>query len=278
MAALSTGPLFGGIAGDYITAERGWRWTQWTNVIIGSILFVLMLLLQPETLFDRQAALRATNKSSRGADSTSDFATTTEEQKNGFVSETTADGADRHVARFEPYTYVRSLKIGTYRGEWVRHFISPFLTLRLPGVWVVMLQFGGLVGGIVTVSTVGPQVLAAPPYLWGKHVGLINVGGVIGCLIGAVVTYFIADRMTKRQAAKALNGFSEPEARLPGMVPGLFAGAIGLLIFGFAAQTTTPHAWVGMQFGIGLVTFGVMQVPSIGFNYVRIQPLFHPRD
>lgn len=35
-------------------------------------------------------------------------------------------------------------------------------------------------------SSVGPQIVAAPPYNWGRGVGLINVGGLIGSLLGCV--------------------------------------------------------------------------------------------
>lgn len=35
-------------------------------------------------------------------------------------------------------------------------------------------------------STVGPQIVGAPPYLWGNGVGLINIGGILGALLGCV--------------------------------------------------------------------------------------------
>ena len=56
-------------------------------------------------------------------------------------------------------------EIGTYRSGVVGKFLGPFLTLWLLGVWLVILWYGELVGGIVTVSTIGPSIEAAPPYL-----------------------------------------------------------------------------------------------------------------
>lgn len=35
-------------------------------------------------------------------------------------------------------------------------------------------------------STVAPQLVGKPPYLWGKGVGLINIGGIIGTILGCV--------------------------------------------------------------------------------------------
>ena len=85
---------------------------------------------------------------------------------------------------------------------------------------------------------------------------------------GAIYTYFIADRATKSQAKHDAHGFSEPEARLWTALPGLFLATTGLWTFGFSAQNPAPKAWLGLQFGSGMLAFGLMQAPSIGFTYV----------
>lgn len=43
---------------------------------------------------------------------------------------------------------------------------------------------------------------------------------------------------------------------------------MGALVFGFVAQNPSPKGWVGLQFGLGMVAFGLMQAPSVGFNYL----------
>jgi len=48
----------------------------------------------------------------------------------------------------------------------------------------------------------------------------------------------------------------------------LFLATTGLWTFGFSAQNPAPNAWLGLQFGSGMLAFGLMQAPSIGFNYV----------
>src|SRR5258708_1047085 len=40
-------------------------------------------------------------------------------------------------------------------------------------------------------------------------------------------------------------------------------------MLGFCAQNPSPKAWVCLEAGLGMLTFGLMQVPSIGFTYVR---------
>ena len=34
------------------------------------------------------------------------------------------------------------------------------------------------------------------------------------------------------------------------------------------AQNPSERGWVGLQFGFGAVSFGLMQAPSVGFNYL----------
>ena len=249
--------MVGGLVGGYIAAAHGWRWTQWVNVIIGAITFVAVFFLQPETMFDRDAAMAADSHPTNSS---------VADEKGGVIHE--AGSETSAPTNFAPYTYVRSLGMSTYRGRWLHHFVSPWMTLRLPGVWVVMFQYGALVGGIVTLSTIAPQLVSAPPYLWGKNAGLVNVGGLIGAAIGAFFTYFFVDRILKQSAKKNTTGLSEPESRLPALVPGLFMATFGLLVFGLSAQNPAPKAWVGLQFGYGMLAFGLMQVPSVGFNYV----------
>lgn len=52
------------------------------------------------------------------------------------------------------------------------------------------------------------------------------------------------------------------------MFPALVIAFAGSLCFGFSAQAATPKSWIGLEFGIGMISFGLMQVPSIGFNYL----------
>ena len=107
-----------------------------------------------------------------------------------------------------------------------------------------------------------------PPYLWGHNVGLINVGGLIGTFLGAIYTGIVADWSLKRNAKKT-HGMAEPESRLPLIVPSLILATAGMWVFGFSAANPSPNGWVGLEVGFGMVCFGLMMVPSVGFNYVR---------
>jgi MFS family permease len=258
--------VVGGLIGSSIASSYGWRWTQWLNTILAGASLLTCFFFLPETLFDRDAAI--------AMDMTvEDISQLDAEKQTGSAKFNVDEREEVRVARahvYHPYTLARSLKAGVYRGDVLKQFIGPWETLRLPAVWLVMLHYGGLVGGIVTISTVGPQFVAAPPYNWGANSGLINIGALIGCFVGGSCTFLISDKLLKRHAMRHSQGLSEPESRLPALSLGLFMATMGLLTFGFCGQYATSSAgWVGLQFGYGMLTSGVMQVPSIGFNYVR---------
>ncbi|KAF2025610.1 MFS general substrate transporter [Setomelanomma holmii] len=251
---LAAGSLFGGLCGGYIVAAKGLAWIHWVNVILSAVTFVLVFFFQAETLYDRP---HTTVQLSRDVDKPE-----IETKESIVVADQAAPSS------YPPYTYMRSLKPITYRAGLVQNFMAPYKTLRLPGVWLVSLWYSGLVGLVVIMSTIGPQLLAAPPYLWGQKVGLINVGGIIGSVLGAFYTYLSADWTTKRLAQKDRHGFSEPESRLVTALPALFLATAGSLVFGFVAQNPSSKGWIGLQFGLGMVSFGLMQAPSVGFNYL----------
>jgi predicted MFS family arabinose efflux permease len=170
---LSLGSLFGGTCGSYIVAAGGIPWVHWVNVIISAVTFTLCLVLQAETLYDRPQTVVQLSQDRQKANV---------DTKEVVVI---ADSATPSPT-YAPYSYMRSLKLITYRPGIAQKFIAPYKTLRLPGVWLVSLWYAGLVGLIVTLSTIGTQLVAVPPYLWGKNVGLINVGGLIGAFLGGV--------------------------------------------------------------------------------------------
>ncbi|KAI7969994.1 hypothetical protein EIK77_000390 [Talaromyces pinophilus] len=271
------GPIVGGIIGSYIAAAYGWRWTQWLNVILSGATLLSCTLFLPETFFDRDAAIALDLAAEGIIQQEKEKATVTEKQNIAEYERVSRVVAASHP--YQPYTFARSLRVGLYSGNFVQNFLAPWKTLRLPAVWLVMLHYGGLVGGIVTISTVGPQFVAAPPYNWGANAGLINIGGLIGSIAGALATFFISDRILKRHAFRHSHGFSEPESRLPALFPGLFLATMGLLTFGMCEQYVTSGAgWVGLEVGYGMLVFGVMQVPSIGFNYVSNSISHHPHN
>lgn len=165
---LSLGSTVGGVAGGYIVDSMGLAWLHWMNVLLSAITFALCLVFQAETLYDRPQATISMSEDG---------------EKSGFHNkEAAVVVANSAPASYPAYSYMRSLKLISYRPGIAKKFAAPYKVMRLPGVWLVSGWYAGLVGLIVTMSTIGPQLVAAPPYLWGKDVGLINIGGIIGAI------------------------------------------------------------------------------------------------
>lgn len=256
-ALLALGPTIGGIAGGYIAGNLGYRYLFWISTALLGFVLLCEVLLVPETLLDRQWHLvQEQHPSVTGDDSFSD-------------EKTQVETIERALPDIRTMTYAQSLKIATYQGNLLKRFLDPWRSLAFPGVWVVLLHYGGLLGGLVTISTIGPQLLAMPPYLWGDDVGLIGLGAFVGTVLSCISTYFMADFFMARTAKKNRHGLAEPESRLPVMFPALFLAVTGMWTFGFSAANPSSHAWAGMVVGYGMVGFGITQIPSIGFSYVR---------
>jgi hypothetical protein len=220
-----------------------------------------MVVVVPETLFDRTRYLGDEDRLQRGDDGPSDDKIDIQQIEN-------------NTSRVEnlpvSITYCKTWRFCTYRPGFLRELIKPIYTVCLPGVWVVTLQAGSLVAGVITMSIVGPQILAAPPYNWGANVGLFNLGGIVGMTLALLGNYLVIDNLVQRRARQQADGFAEPESRLPLCAPGLFLATAGLLTFGFAATHPGGSAWAALVVGNGMLTFGLVMVPGIAYTYVSL--------
>ncbi|KAJ5811432.1 major facilitator superfamily domain-containing protein [Penicillium riverlandense] len=262
--SIALGPIIGGITGGYIAGNQGLAWIHWVNVILSAILLVACFFLVPESLYKRE---RLVTSHAHAPDETPENEKERKDKSSQLIENVSPESIESPHQL--PSTFTHYMRLYTYHGVSVQKFLAPWKTLRLPGVWLVMLWYAGLVGGVVTITTVGPTLVAQPPYLWGNNAGLIMVGGIFGAILGFVATNLSADRIVTTKKTLRDGQFVEPEARLPIAIPGLLLATTGLWIFGFCAQNTgPPHMWVGMQFGLGMLCFGLVQAPSIGFNYI----------
>ncbi|EMC95506.1 hypothetical protein BAUCODRAFT_123934 [Baudoinia panamericana UAMH 10762] len=244
---LASGSFVGGLCGGYIAGINGYKYIFWISAALSGFIFLCQFFLVPETLFDRSAHLSR-------QDAIREVLT---EKINIAHVEIQSSPAPN-----DSFPIGQQLKVGIFRGNVIHHCVAPWLPLVFPGIWVVMLHYGGLLGGVA------PQLLSMPPYLWGNNVGLINIAGVIGTFLGGAATYFVIDRQVTRTAKHERDGLAEPESRLPIMFPALFLAVTGMWTFGFSAQYPGAHTWAGLAVGFGMVSFSITQIPSVGFNYL----------
>ncbi|KAM0435853.1 hypothetical protein ACHAPT_002744 [Fusarium lateritium] len=229
---LCAGPLAGGLSGGYIVFRHGWKAIFWVSLALSGLCFLGVALFVPKTLYDRASPSHSTQvaESEKRVD---------HEEQVEYRQPT----QDHH----KPITFVQGLGFGRPRGSLVRQFLRPWQTLALPGTWVVMLHYAGLVGGIVTISTIGAQLVAMPPYLWGANAGLINVGALIGTVVGYLYTHMLADGRLVKQANAKRHGVAEAEDRLPTLFFPLATATCGFFVFGFCAQNPGPKQWIGLE-------------------------------
>ncbi|PSN61544.1 MFS general substrate transporter [Corynespora cassiicola Philippines] len=239
---LCLGSVVGGISGGYLAA-LGFEWIHWINVIFSAVNLTMCFFFQSETLYERDY-------------SSSTPSTTSDSEKAG-IQQSTVVGLQ--TVDYPSFTYLKSLKIGTYRPGLVQNFKNVLLTLRLPGVWLVSFWYAGLVGAMVAMTSSGPTFVSQAPYFW---------GGLVGSALGGLYTYSLVDWTTRYYAKKDKDGISEPEPRLAIGIPSLIIATAGTLIFGFVGQNPSSKGWLGLEFGVGMVAFGLMQAPSVGFNYI----------
>ena len=130
---LSSGSIAGALCGGYILGLSGYLWIHWTNVILAAICFTLSFFFQPETLFNRSLAIR----NAPGQELKKPSPSRTSISGKGHVvqaEEAEEDqSSERDETRYAPYTFARSLKIGTYRPGFLKRYVSLLSTLRLPG-------------------------------------------------------------------------------------------------------------------------------------------------
>jgi hypothetical protein len=255
---LASGAYVAGVSGGYIAERLGYKALFWISTGLSAAIFIATLLLLPETLFNRKQALEAESTSTV-------VAVAPKEDHQGCAAEL------EQVQPQQRLSFRRSLTMfNNNRGGLWQQFVAPFLTLRFPAVWVIMLQYGALVGGLVSMTTVSPIFLFVSPYSWGENVGLVNLAGVVGTCLGLLTTYVVSDYLVKMRASREDSGLFEPEYRLPAFFGSLFLSTAGLWIFGFCAAHPSPSGWIGLAMGMGMLSFGIVQIPSIGFNYVSL--------
>ncbi|KAL4863665.1 hypothetical protein BDV12DRAFT_189503 [Aspergillus spectabilis] len=260
VAALGAGPLAGGITGGYIASGAGVTAVWWICTGLSAGVFCVILLLVPETLFDRTPYLEEETRLARSE--------TRESRDKETRAETIEQSIPMPEDRLMSLTFWQALRFGTYQTGFLRELIKPIYTVCLPGVWVATLQVATLVAGVVTMSIVGPQMLAVPPYNWGANVGLFNLGGVVAMLLALITNYLILDYVVKRQANRQSDGFVESESRLPLCAPGFILATVGLVVFGLCAAHDGGSAWAGLVVGNGMLTFGLVMVPGIAYTYI----------
>lgn len=230
-----TGPLLAPFVGGYITESYlGWRWTQYIAAIMGFLAFGLDFLFLEETyppviLVDKAADLRRRTK-------------------NWGI----------HAKQEEIEVDFRELVS--------KNFSRPLrLLFTEPIVLLLSIYMSFIYGILYLFLTAYPLVFVGVHGFNSGESGLTFFGMIAGQLIAGGVVLAQQPWYTRKLAAN--NGVPVPEWRLPSVMAGGIAFAIGIFWFGWAGYNPNVH-WIVPALS-GLCTgFGLMSIFLQSLNYL----------
>ncbi|EME43948.1 hypothetical protein DOTSEDRAFT_88253 [Dothistroma septosporum NZE10] len=254
----------------------GWRWTMYFGSFIAAVACLVLFVGMEETMYFRHTA-----EGFEAASGGEGPAASTRKNESSTVFDL-ADGSDPSAVSDGGHTAIDDTvakrsswrKLLPFRLDHERPSITQVLWMMWRPLPIIVrfpnIAFAGFIYGInlswynVLNGTTSP-VLSASPYNWSAAlVGCIYVGPMIGAVAGCAWGGLVADRLAI-YLARRNGGIREPEERLwPLAVAGIFTTA-GLITWGVGADHGVH--WVGLVFGLGMLTFGLIVGGSVALSY-----------
>jgi MFS family permease len=253
----------------------GWRWTMHLGSILCAVCFVIMFFFMEETVYFRQNTVDGSvvdGSKGKSADNS-------EKNPSPMTAESTASGVPASITAAQNNTGPgsTSTKRSKYalftllpgrpsKSETLKMVYRPVVMIfRLPTVaWAGFLYGINLAWYNVLNGTTSP-VLSNAPYNWSSaQVGCVYAGPIIGAAVASLWSGNAADWIAIRLARRN-NGVREPEHRLWVLGASGMISAAGLMTWGIGAYHGVH--WVGLVFGLGMLTFGCVSGGSIAVSY-----------
>merc|ERR1712230_150883 len=276
---LWNGALLAPIPAGYIAENHGWRWIQWTGAILGLSVTFLMIFFFEETMYFRQTIrdefvgenIQETDISSQVSQSEKSKGPVDSKAQLSSTSNSESPIEQAEVWLTPKQSFLRNLRLWNLRAPdqprtpW-KSVLLPLILLRYPAM-----LFGGLLVGSVlswfnVLNATTAEVFGNAPYNFTTNqIGLIYLASVIGATIGCFLSGTLSD-MLSEWLARRNNGIKEPEHRLWIGAIALVVHPAGCLLYGIGA--TQQIHWVGLAFGIGLMSMCLPIGSNIGITYV----------
>ncbi|EQB57662.1 major facilitator superfamily transporter [Colletotrichum gloeosporioides Cg-14] len=254
----------------------GWRWTMHFGSIICAVCFVIMFFFMEETIYFRGHVIDGQETGSHGlgshnpTDVKHDASSEKETQEPTSSSQTSAAQSLAPLqdinSGWSKYTLFKPLPGRPSNIDMLRMAYRPIIMIfRFPTVaWAGFLYGINLAWYNVLNGTASP-VLTGNPYNWSAAlVGCVYAGPIIGAAVASLWSGNAADWIALRLARRN-NGIREPEHRLWVLTLSGVTSAAGLITWGVGAYHNVH--WVGLIFGLGMLTFGVVTGGSIAVSY-----------
>ncbi|KAK4200233.1 putative transporter in the major facilitator superfamily [Triangularia verruculosa] len=262
MNFISGGNTIGPLVCGFVVTGLSWRWHKWISAILTGINLVTVVMMVPETRYDRNDTILQVQQLSGSEDNGQEKAKAGDD----------AEQAQQHrgVAMVPKRSWIQefSLWSGIPKDDtslW-KMFLRPLPMFAYPCVIYSFLGYAVSLVLTVAVNILNSFVLQAPPYNWSPTVnGLINIPGFIGNLCGSFAGGWLVDRFCDWRSRKN-KGVFEPENRLYLLILPLLITGAGCVVFGYGVERTLH--WTSLFFGYGMVSFALTAVPTITMAYV----------
>lgn len=254
----------------------GWRWTMHFGAIVCAACFVAMFFFMEETIYFRDSSIEGeaeqtdtsqahSLREGKGAHN-SETKTTPASGANSTGSTTSASLPRNINAGWGKYTLFKALPGRPSNLDMLRMAYRPVIMIfRFPTVaWSGFLYGINLAWYNVLNGTASP-VLTGAPYNWSAAlVGCVYAGPIIGAAIASLWSGNAADWIALRFARRN-KGVREAEHRLWVLAVSGIISAAGLIVWGVGAYHNIH--WIGLVFGLGMLTFGCVTGGSIAVSY-----------
>lgn len=227
-----TGPIFGGLLGDYAPT---WRWIYWAFLIVAGVFYALMIVLVPETHHNTILKKRARSLRERTGDA-------------------------RYKALCE-------LKKRLRTEVWTTSLTRPFLLLREVIVFLITLYMSVNYGLLYMFFFAYPLVYMEGKGWSASKTGVMFIPIGVGVLLACALNFvFNRDYNRRAQPYRDRGELPPAELRLIPMMYGCWLLPIGLFIFAWTSYPTL--SWAGPCFGGLPVGFGFLLLYNPANNYI----------
>ncbi|KAK8176246.1 major facilitator superfamily domain-containing protein [Phyllosticta citribraziliensis] len=267
MASISGGNTIGPLICGFIAETIGWRWHKGIAAIAVGINFLLVVFFVPETSYDRDGP------DTLSASSSTDKEIAKEDILASTMSRKTAIRASQPPMNLPDQipknTYGQSIKLFSCprpQASLLHLFARPFPLSAYPAVIYAFLAYAVSLALTVAINILSSYVLSAPPYSFSPAlIGLVNVPGLLGNLVGAFVGGWCVDRYSAWRTKRA-GGVFRPETRLPLLVVPALLVPVGCLLWGYGVERSWH--WVALFWGYGLISVGLTAATAPTMVYV----------
>ncbi|KAF8808032.1 MFS general substrate transporter [Phlegmacium glaucopus] len=246
-----SGTTLGPLIYTYANKNSSWQMGFWFVTIPLGLCVLLVFFLVPETTY-----IRENQEESKS--------TTSDPEKSSLEDKLPPLVGGPMPS---PKTYVSQLKIwnGIYSQDSIlKIFFRPFSFLLSPVTWFVFFVFGLQTVWYSLLHVCSSTVFTIEYNFTATQIGLTNLGGLVGSVLGLCISGPLTDWATV-WLAKRNKGVYEPEFRIFFIIP-MLLGVFGYA--GWAVGTTHHMPWIGAVACIAMANFSLIVSGSAVVTYL----------